>query len=256
MARYRKIDPRIWNDAKFRDLSDRGKLAFLFALTHPHMTAIGSMRATESGLAEELGWPLEAFREAFGEALSKGMAKHDRRASLLVLPNFLKYNAPESPNVVKAWASSLDMLPECTLKDELIQLVKAFAEALPEAFSKALPEAFAKAFAKGMPYQEQEQEQEQERASAVTYPSLPVKDGATFDLTASLAKELRAAFPRTDLVAEMKLMRAWLIANPGRVKTAKGMPRFMHSWLSRAAKDPAPSTSGGMFDSPALMNRL
>lgn len=35
MASYRKIDPRIWNDERFRVLTDSGKLAFLFVLTHP-----------------------------------------------------------------------------------------------------------------------------------------------------------------------------------------------------------------------------
>lgn len=29
MARYRKVDPRIWNDAKFRALNDQGKLSFM-----------------------------------------------------------------------------------------------------------------------------------------------------------------------------------------------------------------------------------
>jgi hypothetical protein len=159
MARYRKIDPRIWNDAKFRELSNDGKLAFLFTLTHPHMTALGAMRATIPGLAAEIGWSTKAFAEAFGEALRKGMARHDERASFMWLPRFLKYNGPESPNVVKAWESSLDLLPECPLKAELIQEVKAFAEGLTEGFAKALPQAFAK----GMPYQEQEQEQEQEQ---------------------------------------------------------------------------------------------
>lgn len=46
MARYRKIDSRIWNDAKFRELSDNGKLVFLMLLTHPSMTSLGAMRAT------------------------------------------------------------------------------------------------------------------------------------------------------------------------------------------------------------------
>jgi hypothetical protein len=64
-VKYRKIDPRIWNDAKFRELSDKGKLVFLFVLTHPCMTALGAMRGTMAGLAAELGWPAEAFQEAF-----------------------------------------------------------------------------------------------------------------------------------------------------------------------------------------------
>ena len=156
MAHYRKIDPRMWNDEKFRTLSTEGKLAFVLLLTHPHMTALGAMRATIPGLAAELGG--KGFAEAFREVFAKGLAKHDEKASCVYLPRFLKYNKPESPNVVKAWAHSIDLIPECHLKSELIQEVKGFAEALPEAFGKALPEAFAKA----MPNQEQEQEQEQE----------------------------------------------------------------------------------------------
>ncbi|MDD2701578.1 MAG: hypothetical protein PHH36_10100 [Sideroxydans sp.] len=177
MARYRKIDPRIWNDEKFRGMSDASKLGFLFLLTHPHMTSLGAMRATIAGLAEELGWTTEAFREAFGEALRKGMAEHDPKACLISIPNFIRYNSPESPNVVKAWVGALDLLPECELKNRTIARAKAFAEALPEAFAKALPEAFAK----GMPYQEQEQEPEQEQEKKLMSPvgdqlSCPVEE--------------------------------------------------------------------------------
>lgn len=35
MARYRKIDPRIWNDAKFSHLSNDAKLLFIYLLTSP-----------------------------------------------------------------------------------------------------------------------------------------------------------------------------------------------------------------------------
>jgi len=52
-------------------------------LTHPHMTAVGAMRATIQGLAAEIGWSEKAFREAFGEGLKKGMVKVDFEASFL-----------------------------------------------------------------------------------------------------------------------------------------------------------------------------
>lgn len=151
MAKYRKVDPRIWNDAKFRALDDRGKLAFFFLLTHPHMTAIGAMRASIPGLAAEIGWTAEAFREAFREALLKGMVEHDEKASLMWLPKFLRYNPPESPNVIKAWSGSLELLPECELLNRVVAGSVAFAKGLNKGFVEALPEAFAKA----MPIQEQ-----------------------------------------------------------------------------------------------------
>ena len=166
MSKYRKIDVRIWNDAKFSTMSDNGKLAFLFVLTHPHMTSLGAMRATIPGMAAELGWKPEAFREAFREALTKGLAKHDEKASFVWLPNFLKYNAPESPNVVKSWEKSLELIPECDMYFELLQQVKAFTEALPKGFVEALPEDFRKSMPNPEPEQEQEPEQEEKKKRA------------------------------------------------------------------------------------------
>ena len=159
MAKYRKIDPRIWNDLKFRQLSDNGKLVFFMLLTHPHMTAVGAMRATIQGLAAEIGWSEKAFREAFGEGLKKGMVKVDFEASFLWIPNFIKYNQPESPNVVTAWVKALEDLPECPLFYQLIQYVKDYLKDYSEGFRKP----FKIPFAQPSPNQEQEQEQEQEQ---------------------------------------------------------------------------------------------
>ena len=152
--KYRKVDPRIWNDAKFRGLSDDGQLAFFLLLTHPHTTAVGALRSSIPGLAAEKGWDEKRFRKAFAEAFGKGMVKADERASLIWLPNFLKYNKPENPNVCKAWVAGLADLPECPLFFQLLQGVKAFIKGLPEAFQ----EAFAEAFGKGMPILEPEPE--------------------------------------------------------------------------------------------------
>lgn len=194
-VRYRKVDPRIWNDAKFRKLSDRSKLLFFMLLTHPNMTALGAMRATVAGLAEELGWEVEDFREAFHEVLAEGMAKHDPRACLLALPNFLRYNPPESPNVVKAWVSAIDLLPECELKTLVIQRAEAFAKGMSEAFFKALPEAFAK----GMPYQEQELEQEVGGEPPTTPGAdAPVGEGAKTARTKTPKQEPSTAEPLPD----------------------------------------------------------
>lgn len=150
-TRYRKVSSAFWNDAGVLRLSDRGKLAFLFVLTHPNMTSLGMMRATMSGLAEELGWEVKAFREAFGEAFREGMVEASTEAPLIALPNFLKHNKPESPNVVKSWERILPELPECELKTQQMQRVKGFVEALPKAFREALPEAFGKPYPNPQP---------------------------------------------------------------------------------------------------------
>lgn len=79
MSHFRKIDTRIWNDEKFNRLSHDAKLAFIFVLTHPNMTALGAMRGTVQGLSAEL----EVLPEAFSEAFSEGMLEADEKAKLI-----------------------------------------------------------------------------------------------------------------------------------------------------------------------------
>ena len=195
MAIYRKIDCRISNDKKFRELSVEGKLAWYTILSRRDLAPIGAFKASFESLAieqrgnEYLNEGLqkdlpkgfsEVFIQALNELLSKGLIKYDSESFLIYVPNFLKYNFPENPNVVKSWNSALDSLPECDLtnhvlaksaqiilnsqRDSFIKaLPKEFNEAYRKGFAKDLPKGFSKDFGKGMPKQEQEHEQEQEQ---------------------------------------------------------------------------------------------
>jgi hypothetical protein len=138
MSHYRKIDVRIWNDEKFMSLSNDGKLAFLFVLTHPNMTSLGAMRGTIEGLSSEI----EVLPEAFAEAFTKGMIEDDKKSKIIHVPNFIKYNKPESANVVKAWGKAFDMLPEGNIKNSIYQKVKCSIKDYGEGFQKAFAEAF------------------------------------------------------------------------------------------------------------------
>lgn len=193
MAIYRKIDCRISNDKKFRELSVEGKLAWYTILSRRDLAPIGAFKASFESLAIEQrgneylneglqkGLPKafsEVFIQALNELLSKGLIKYDSESFLIYVPNFLRYNFPENPNVVKSWNSALDSLPECDLtnhvlaksseiilnsqRDSFIKaLPKEFVEAYQKGFAEDLPKGFTKDFGKGMPKQEQEQEQEQ-----------------------------------------------------------------------------------------------
>ena len=144
MARlkYRKINTRIWNDSKFRALSNPAKLVFFFLLTHPNMTPLGAIRANLPGLAFELSVGLEDFKEAFEEVLSQGMAEHDEEGMLIWFPKFLKHNAPESPNVVKSWIPAVRDLPESAMKTRLLQHAACTIDGLSQAFRQAFADAF------------------------------------------------------------------------------------------------------------------
>ena len=145
MTRYRKIDVRMWDDARFKTLSPMqpsGRSLWIFLLTNPETSVIpGCYRATESGMAEYLGWSLEAFREAFREVFLEGLAKASWKDRLIWIPNACKYDPPVSPNVIKSWRVVWDELPECKLKNEIWHGLKDFTEGLSKAFQDAFREA-------------------------------------------------------------------------------------------------------------------
>ena len=142
MAHYRKIDTRIVLDRKFNTLPRESKLIFFHLLTHMHLTSLGAMQATLPGLACELDFTSEAFEAAFNALCQYGMVRYDSKAHFLWLPQFLKYNAPESPNAVRAWETALSYLPECDLRDALIVHVTQFVKTLATSFQEALPDVF------------------------------------------------------------------------------------------------------------------
>ncbi len=147
-------------------MSPYGVIAFVYLLTHPNMTNIGAMRANVEGLCREL--PMmdpKGFAKGFAEAFRKGFAKYDPEAQLVALPNFVRYNPPENPNVVRGWARALDLLPECDLLSAHIAGLYEHVQTLSKGFREGFEEAFREPLAKGLAKQEQEQEQEQEKDS-------------------------------------------------------------------------------------------
>lgn len=168
MARYRKIDVRMWNDRKFRELSDNGKLAFILLLTHPDTTQIGTIRTRVSNLADELGWQRDAMSHAIQEVTLNGMIDADEKAGLMVINNFLKYNAPSSPNAFKSWCELIDLMPECDLLDKHVARLKTFVDGLSVGMRNAIPndliDAIKDAMSRtnGQPCRTQEQDQDKE----------------------------------------------------------------------------------------------
>lgn len=171
MARYRKIDVRIWNDRKFRELDDKAKLAFFLVLTHPDTNQLGMLRSRSVALAMELGWHPDVMSDAMLTLCRMGMLMVDDKAGFIFIPNFLKYNPPNGPNAVKGWSGLLDQMPECALLNHAISCLKPFICRLSEGLQNAIPDDIKDAISHAIPddikdahrIQEQEQEQEQKQ---------------------------------------------------------------------------------------------
>ena len=205
MARYRKIEVKTWGDIKFRSLSPlqpSGQALWFYLIAGPRTTAIpGLFSAGPAAMAEDLDWDIKAFHEAFQEVLAEGMVKVDFKAKLVFLPKAVEHNKPESPNVVVSWGKEFELIPECELKIEAYNTLKAFVSGMSkgykEAFEKAFNKPSFKSSRKTMPNQEQEQEQEQEQDIKDTLSSeLDANAESIFSFWCSTMDKQKSAFSK------------------------------------------------------------
>ena len=64
-----------------------------------------------------------------------------------------------------------------------------------------------------------------------------LKSGEMFPVYESYITNLEQTYQTLDVIYQLKMMKAWLEANPNKRKTKTGMPKFINSWLNRAANN-------------------
>ena len=136
--RYRKVHTHIWNQEGFASLSNEAKLSYFYIITHPNMTSLGAMRGSIRGVSSELSVKVQSVEEL----LDKHLICPCPTTSTIYVRDFVKWQSPESPNVVKAWGKSMHLIPEGNLKREAIADAKAYVEGLTKAFQVAFTKAF------------------------------------------------------------------------------------------------------------------
>ncbi len=70
-----------------------------------------------------------------------------------------------------------------------------------------------------------------------------LRSGHTWTLLGDTLSDYQSTFRRVAVVSELRKAQLWLVANPARRKTARGMPRFLNAWLAR--EDRRSPTVGG-----------
>jgi hypothetical protein len=63
--------------------------------------------------------------------------------------------------------------------------------------------------------------------------TLPLNTGAEYPIDEAQVREFSDLYPAVDVVAQLRKMRGWLIANPANRKTKAGVLRFVTRWLGQ-----------------------
>jgi hypothetical protein len=165
-ARYRKIDPRVWRDEKFRTFSQEQQLIALYAIT-AQSNRVGIFSFSIAAAAEDLRLPANRCRKGFLTVCKLLGWTWDENARVLYIPTWWKYNHPENPNVLRSCLQDLHDLPQTRLLSDFSRntqyLAPAFLETFHQTFTQTFGEGSGEHFRNSSPKQEQEQEQKQDK---------------------------------------------------------------------------------------------
>ena len=67
---------------------------------------------------------------------------------------------------------------------------------------------------------------------------LPLNDGSEHEVTEEDLAEYAQLYPAVDVMQQLRNMRGWLMANPSRRKTKRGIKAFIASWLAKEQDHP------------------
>lgn len=259
--RYRKIFIRLWKNPEFRRLPEGEKLLTLYLLSGPQTNRIGIYQVSFALAMEDLDWKLPTLKHRLGKSCQAFRWSFDAHSNVIWIPSWWDFNSPtENPKNMQGALSDVYELPSTPLIYQFAKHLTFVPKALHGLF-QGVAEWYQQRSPMGQcsngdrtqeQEQEQEKEQEQEDSSAalartepavLTFPTVGLK-GTSWALTDTQVSEWQTAFPSIDILAEARKARVWVHANPGRKKTADGMPRFLVSWFNRATNSSRPSGSG------------
>ena len=158
-ARFRKIDPRIWTDEKFRLLKAEEQRIALYILT-AQSNRIGIFSFSPGKACEDLKTLPQTFRKGFQKVCQTLNWQWDADARVLYLPTWWRYNRPENANNVIGNLKDLDDLPKTPLLERFSTNTTHLKEDLHQTFTQTLEKRYPHRPSKRSASQEQEQEQE------------------------------------------------------------------------------------------------
>ena len=142
---YGVIDPRLWDDDKIPDLSDPAFRVWIFLLTSRHaMRLPGLVVISAAGIAEDMARPRAYVSKALAELIKAQVCQLDERRRLIRVPRAPRYNPPGNGNVIKAWFSAWNLIPESALKYAHIESLKEVCQDRSENHRSAWKSTFAK----------------------------------------------------------------------------------------------------------------
>lgn len=240
MATQRYISTSFWDDEWIQTLDPSEKLLYLYLMTNPLTNIAGVYKITDRRISFDTGFNLDTITHIFRKFEKAG--KVYRKGEYVALPSWPKHQKWDKSTKVK---EGIDRILK-ELEPEIIIFLNQIGYRYPIdtlSIPYAYPPNYSYSYldfnsdsdlkpegSSELPPKAESIEAEEPPVEVVI--SLPILGGKEFAITEKHFDIFVEAYPGiSDIMAELKKMKAWLVANPKNMK--KDVLRFANNWLSR-----------------------
>lgn len=268
--RYVKVFSDMWISEDFKSLTSNEKVLFMYLLSCEHCNAIGFYRLPIGYINADIGVDSKTIETCLASLEKRGMISYEKRFSMVLVNNYLKWNILENDNQIKSAIKLFEQTKRTPLDYPFLKVAKEYCPALVER-SQFVQEYWGEGLKEGLEtveepllngletvadsgtgtgtgYRIQEQEyscsEPSEKSDSIeASPPSPVfielpcivskknKNG-TYAVTESDIARYEQTYLALDIRQELREMHAWLIANPTRKKS--NVSAFIVNWLKRS----------------------
>lgn len=107
---YGRVRTLFWGDEKVRELAPLERYLGLYVMLSPHSNAIGCFRLPVAYICEDTGMTASEVGATFEALECRGIARR-LKGGFVWIPNYLRHNPPENPNVWRKCVKELQALP-------------------------------------------------------------------------------------------------------------------------------------------------
>jgi len=89
---FSKISPAVWRSGRFRNLTDTGKIGYLYLVTNGHVTSAGVYELPEGYACSDLDWSPGEYQSVLRELVDALLIDIDR--DVVLIERWFKHNPP------------------------------------------------------------------------------------------------------------------------------------------------------------------
>jgi len=184
VRQYGRIETAIWQNPKFRSLSDEAQRLYLYLIACPHGNLVGCFVLHDGYMMADLNWDQNRVRKHVSELVSKGMIERDETTFVTRILGWWGHNSIDNSKSALGAMRVLLSLPKCRVRDEAYQSLIGIGNKYVDEYRDQYASVFA--FSSEPPEPDQEPDQEMEMDKGARAPD-PV--AMAFDEWNALAKE-------------------------------------------------------------------